>query len=124
MPRAGKNQFDKCKTKIWAPFYIRKLAAKKVVMGGKVMPPFGVRLRSTIFGRTYRQTLHLTDKDMRSGAILGSGKFQGHDVSDFAKMMIGMTLPKVIRGMVSPDAKLFGFKLKPRIHKGWLKFNT
>merc|ERR1712072_730255 len=58
------------------------------------------------------------------GAVLGSGKFTGHDVSDFAKMMVGLTLPKVIRGMVSPDADLFGFKLKPRIHKGWLKFNT
>merc|ERR1719486_672074 len=36
MPRAGKNQFDKCKTKIWAPFYIRKLAANTVIMGRKV----------------------------------------------------------------------------------------
>jgi len=83
-----------------------------------------VRLRATVFGRTYRQTLRLTADDLRRGAVIGSGKFSGQQVGDFTKMMIGMTLPKVIRGIVSSNAQLFGLKLKPRIKGGWLQFET
>jgi len=35
-----------------------------------------------------------------------------------------MTLPKIIRGMVSADAQLFGLKLKPHVKGDWVRFHA